>query len=175
MKAPDNIRSLIYIVRGHKVLLDRHLAELYDVETGALNRAVKRNRDRFPPDFMFQLTEHEWENLKCQFGISSWGGDRRALPHVFTEQGVAMLSSVLNSKRAIQVNIAIMRTFVQVRQMLSAHKELAARLDALERRFADHDESIRSLFGAIRELMEPPAKAPRKIGFQPEDQSGGTT
>ncbi len=178
MKSPvaiASVKDLIFIIRGHKVLLDRHLAELYDVETGALNRAVKRNKDRFPSDFMFQLTAQEWENLKCQIGTSRWGGDRRALPHAFTEQGVAMLSSVLSSKRAVQVNIAIMRTFVKVREMLSAHKDLAARLDDLERRFADHDNHIASLFGAIRELMAPAQKPAPKIGFKVQDKASGTT
>ena len=167
--AAENIKGLIFIIRGHKVLLDRHLAELYAVETKALNRAVKRNKDRFPADFMFQLTAQEWENLKRQIGASSWGGDRRALPHAFTEQGVAMLSSVLSSKRAVQVNIVIMRTFVQVREMLSTHKELAAKLDALERRLADHDDSIKSLFEAIRELMAPAEKPLPKIGFRTQE------
>ena len=171
----EGIKDLIFVIRGHRVLLDRHLADLYDVETKDLNRAVKRNKGRFPADFMFELSAAEWENLKCQIGASRWGGDRRALPHAFTEQGVAMLSSVLSSERAVQVNIAIMRTFVKVRGLLSAHKDLAARLDDLERRFADHDGHITSLFDAIRELMTPPVKAIPKIGFRVKDRSTNTT
>ncbi|MEK7390155.1 MAG: ORF6N domain-containing protein [Elusimicrobiota bacterium] len=170
----EGIKDLIFVIRGHRVLLDRHLAELYDVETGALNRAVKRNKGRFPADFMFELTASEWKNLKCQIGTSRWGGTR-ALPHAFTEQGVAMLSGVLSSQRAVQVNIAIMRTFVKVRGLLSAHKDLAARLDDLERRFADHDGHITSLFDAIRELMAPPVKAAPKIGFKVKDRAENTT
>lgn len=121
------IEGLIYQVQGHRVMLDRDLAELYGVETGALNRAVKRNSLRFPSDFMFQLKPVEWENLKCQFGISSWGGDR-AMPHAFTEHGVAMLSSVLNSPRAITANIEIMRAFTRLRGILAEQRQLIARL-----------------------------------------------
>jgi hypothetical protein len=111
----EKIQDCILVIRGRKVILSFHLAEMYGVETGALVRAVKRNRDRFPEDFMFQLADMEWKNLKCQIGISSWGGIRRALPYAFTEEGVAMLSSVLNSPRAVQVNIEIMRAFVRLR------------------------------------------------------------
>ncbi len=121
----EHIEHKIYLIRGHKVMLDRDLAELYKVKTGSLNRAINRNKNRFPPDFMFQLTAEEWENLKCQIGTSRWGGDRRALHHVFTEQGVAMLSGILKSERAVNVNIEIMRAFVRLRQMMASNKDLA--------------------------------------------------
>lgn len=155
------IEGLIYRLRGHRVMLDRDLAGLYGVGTGALNRAVKRNERRFPSDFMFQLSPEEWENLKCQFGISSWGGDR-ALPHAFTEHGVAMLSSVLNSPRAIAANIEIMRAFSRLRGILAEQRELIARLNALEGRY---DAQFRDVFAAIRRLMEPPVLPRKKIGF----------
>jgi hypothetical protein len=149
-------------------MLDSDLAVLYGVETGALNRATRRNLGRFPPDFMFQLTAEEAENLKCQIGISSyWGGRRRSLPHAFTEQGVAMLSTVLRSERAVLVNVAIMRAFVQLRRVLGSHAELARKLTELEQRIEGHDTAIRSLFDAIRQLMAPPSpdQPPREIGF----------
>jgi len=154
-------------LRGEKVLLDRDLAELYGVETGALNRAVKRNAERFPEDFMFQITGEEAELLRCQTGISKPGrGGRRYLPYAFSEQGVAMLSSVLNSKRAIEVNIAIMRAFVQLRKTLDSHAELARKLADLEQRFEGHDEQIQTIFEAIRQLITAPEKtAKKKIGF----------
>ena len=163
----EDLDRNIFLIRGHKVMLDRHLAGLYGVQTGALNRAVKRNAIRCPPDFMFQLTAQEWERLKCRIGTSSWGGDRRALPRVFMEQGVAMLSSVLRSKRAALVNIAIMRAFVRLREMLATNKELAHKMAEMERKLENHDEHIRSLFQAIRQLMEPPVKPKPQIGFYP--------
>jgi len=160
------IERKILIIRGQKVMLSPILAELYGVETRALIQAVKRNADRFPEDFMFQLTDEEYKNLKSQIVISSWGGSRRAFPYAFTEQGVSMLSSVLNSKRAIQVNIAIIRTFVRLKQMLSTHKDLAQKLSELERRMEKHDEHIHTIFQAIRQLMnQPPEPSKRKIGF----------
>ena len=160
------IERKIFIIRGQKVMLSPILAELYGVETRALIQAVKRNADRFPEDFMFQLTDEEYKNLKSQIVISSWGGSRRAFPYAFTEQGVSMLSSVLNSKRAIQVNIAIIRTFVRLKQMLSTHKDLAQKLSELERRMEKHDEHIHTIFQAIRQLMnQPPESSNRKIGF----------
>lgn len=153
----DRIEKAILLIRGQKVMLDRDLAELYAVETGALNRAVKRNIQRFPEDFMFQITDEEAERLRCQTGISKRGrGGRRYLPYVFTEQGVAMLSSVLNSERAIEVNIAIMRVFVRLREMMATHKELAFKLIELEERLEGHDEQIQNIFEAIRQLMTPP-------------------
>ncbi len=154
------------MIRGHKVMLSTHLAELYGVEVRALVQAVKRNIERFPEDFMFQLTDKEFQNLKSQIVISSWGGARRAKPYAFTEQGVAMLSSVLRSKRAVQMNIAIMRTFVKLRRILSTHKELANKLAQLERKIEKHDKEIHSIFEAIRQLMVPPKKPKQQIGFQ---------
>jgi hypothetical protein len=134
---------------------------LYQVPTRNLNKAVNRNLDRFPEDFMFQLTREEFNNLKFHFGTSSWGGTRK-LPHVFTEQGVAMLSSVLRSKRAVAVNIEIMRAFVRLREMLSSHAELASKLEELEKKY---DAQFKIVFEAIRQLMAP-KEVPKKIGFQ---------
>ena len=163
----ERVEKLIHLARGEKVLLDADLAVLYGVATGVLNRAVKRNASRFPADFMFQLSPEETRILKCQIGISSFrhGGRRRSLPYAFTEQGVAMLSSVLRSERAVQVNVAIMRAFVSLRRMLADNRGLAAKLAELERRLEGHDQAIKSLFNAIRELMAPPAKPRREIGF----------
>ena len=161
------IERRIYLVRGHKVMLSPDLAALYQVEPRVLVQAVKRNLDRFPGDFMFQLNETEFKNLKSQIVISSWGGARRARPYAFTEQGVAMLSSVLRSKRAICVNIAIMRTFVRLREILTHHKDLARKLAALERKY---DAQFKVVFDAIRELMAPSPLPPRRqIGFQTEE------
>lgn len=157
------IEKRIYLFRGKRGMLDSHLAELYGVETKALNRAVKRNIDRFPEDFMFQLTEEEFDALRYQIDTSKeTRGGRRYLPYVFTEQGVAMLSSVLRSKRAVRVNIQIMRTFVKLREMLATHKELARKLEELERKY---DKQFRIIFDVIRKLMAPPEKPRRKIGF----------
>ncbi|MBI5181230.1 MAG: ORF6N domain-containing protein [Nitrospirae bacterium] len=156
------IESKILLLRGKKVMLDKDLAVLYGVETFNLNKAVKRNIDRFPEDFMFQLNNEEFKNLIFHFGISSWGGTRK-LPYAFTENGVAMLSSVLNSKRAIYVNIQIMRTFTKLREMIATHKDLARRLDDLEKKY---DAQFRVVFDAIRQLMTPPEPKKRKIGFE---------
>jgi hypothetical protein len=164
----ERIRHSIYLLRGEKVMLDADLAALYGVETGALKRAVKRNADRFPADFMFQLTGQELDNLRCQIGISSLShGGTRYFPFAFTEQGVAMLSSVLHNPRAVQVNIAIMRAFVQLRQVLGHHAEMARKLEELERRIEGHDAAIQSIFEAIRQIMAPPApdQPAREIGF----------
>ncbi|HSA87604.1 MAG TPA: ORF6N domain-containing protein [Nitrospira sp.] len=161
----ERIVKQILLLRGHKVMLSPDLALMYGVEPRALVQAVKRNRERFPTDFMFQLTEEEFENLKSQIVTSSWGGLRRARPYAFTEQGVAMLSSVLNSKRAVQVNIAIMRAFVRLRRMIASNKELAKRLNELERKY---DAQFKVVFDAIRELMAPPKAPVRRIGFQRE-------
>ena len=160
------IAAKITLVRGKKVMFDYDLAELYGVTTFNLNKAVKRNLNRFPSDFLFLLTRQEVKNLIFQNGISSWGG-RRKLPYVFTEQGVAMLSSVINSKRAIQVNIAIMRAFVKLRELLLTHKELAVKIDELEKKYEGHEEAIQQIFEAIRQLLAPPA-VPEKppIGFK---------
>ena len=155
------IESKIFLIRGRKVMLDRDLAALYGVTTGNLNRAVRRNLDRFPEDFMFQLINQEVKNLIFQFGTSRWGGTRK-LPYAFTENGVAMLSSILNSKRAIQVNIQIMRIFTRLREILASHKDLARRLDNLEKK---NDGQFKIVFDALRALMTPPVKPKRKIGF----------
>jgi phage regulator Rha-like protein len=160
----EAISSKIYMIRNQKVMLDRDLAELYGVETKQLKRAVRRNADRFPPDFMFELSKEEHENLRCQIGTSSWGGTRYSYM-VFTEQGVAMLSSVLNSKSAIQVNIAIMRAFVRMRELLATNKKMAKKLDELEERLTEHDENFQVVFEAIKQLLEEDEKPKRKIGF----------
>jgi len=160
----EKIEKAIYLIRGEKVMLDRDLALLYGVETKVLNRAVKRNLQRFPSDFMFQLTAEEADRLRCQIGTSNEGrGGRRYLPYVFTEQGVAMLSSVLNSERAILVNIEIMRAFVKLRQMLASNAELSRRLDDLESKY---DKQFRGVFDAIRQLMATPARGRKQIGFR---------
>jgi hypothetical protein len=158
----ERIESRIYLLRGHKVMLSPDLADLYEVEPRALVQAVKRNMERFPADFMFQLSQEEFDNLKSQIVISSWGGLRRATPYAFTEQGVAMLSSVLRSKRAVMVNVEIMRAFVRLRQMLAAHADLARKLATLEKKY---DAQFKVVFDAIRELMAPPAGKKRPIGF----------
>jgi len=161
----EAIEGKILLIRGQKVMMSTHLAELYGVETRVLNQAVKRNINRFPEDFMFQLNNFEADQLVSQNVIPHrkyFGG---SLPYAFTEQGVAMLSSVLNSERAVQVNIAIMRAFVKLREMLSTHKELAHKLAQLERKIEKHDEDIKLIFNAIRQLMAPPEPKKRKIGF----------
>jgi len=171
---PERIASRILLVRGRKVMLDADLADLYGVATGALVQAVKRNPRRFPPDFMFQLTEQEVGLLKSQtvilpsMALRYWGRRRRA-PYAFSEHGVAMLSSVLRSARAIAVNIAIMRAFVRLREMVGANAELAKNLDELERRVSGHDQAIAGIVRAIRELTAPSEPKPkRSIGFIPE-------
>jgi hypothetical protein len=162
-----SIEKAIFLIRGQKVMLDSDLATLYGVTTKRLNEQVRRNASRFPSDFTFQLDEREATALRSQFATSKEGrGGRRYLPYVFTEQGVAMLSSVLHSERAIQVNIAIMRVFVRLREMLAAHRELAAKLEQLEKRIESHDEQIHAIFEAIRQLMTPPASPRKKIGFE---------
>lgn len=182
---PEKIAHLVFLVRGEKVMLDADLAMLYGVETGALNRAVKRNEARFPSDFMFQVTSVEWDNLKCQIGISSSPegpsnariqrpglvnpashGGLRVRPHVFTEHGIAMLSSVLRSPRAAEVNIAIMRTFVQLRRLMDSNRDLARRIDTLEKRY---DEQFSAVFDAIKRLIsesdDRKSQPKRRIGF----------
>lgn len=169
----EQIEQAIVLLRGQKVMLDRDLAGLYGVETKNLNKAVKRNLDRFPADFMFQLTAEEAESVRFQFGTIETGPYFRYLPYAFTEQGVAMLSSVLQSPRAVQVNIAVMRAFVRLRETLSLHKELAHKLAELERRIESHDTSIQTLFEAIRQLMAPLTPAQKKpIGFHVREKSG---
>ena len=161
----ERIARSIIVLRGRKVLLDTDLAGLYGVETRVLLQAVKRNPDRFPDDFLMQLTEGEVEHLKSQDVISSGHGGRRHPPHAFTEQGVAMLSSVLRSPRAVAVNIEIMRVFVKLRAVMASHAHLARKLDALERR---HDAQFKVVFDAIRQLMIPPATKTRRVGFRSE-------
>jgi hypothetical protein len=161
----ERIEHSILLIRGQKVMLSLDLAMLYGVAPRALIQAVKRNIERFPDDFMFQLNEDELGILKSQNVISSsyqWGGSRRAAPYAFTEQGVAMLSSVLRSPRAVSVNIEIMRAFVRLRQMLVSHADLARKLDALEKTY---DAQFKVVFDALRQLMQPPVKSKRSIGF----------
>ena len=146
-------------------MLDDDLADLYHVETKRLNEQVKRNVERFPEDFMFQLTELEWQNLKSQNATSSWGG-RRNLPYVFTEHGVLMLSSVLNSDRAIQVNIQIMRIYNKVRQVLLTNSEILLKLEKLENKVMNHNQDIKVVFDYLRELLNPSTEPMRKIGFK---------
>jgi hypothetical protein len=160
-----HVESLIYFIRSEKVMLDSDLAFLYGVETKVLIQAVKRNLERFPIDFMFQLSIDEYQNLRSQFVTSSGWGGRRSRPYVFTEQGVAMLSGVLDSPRAVGVNIEIMRAFVKLRKMLSSHADLARKIEQLESKY---DAQFKAVFDAIRELMVLPAKEKRKIGFRQE-------
>ncbi len=159
------LEKYVFVMRGQKVMLSTHLAKLYGVEVRSLVQAVKRNIERFPEDFMFQISDEEYEILKSQIVTSSWGGIRRSQPYAFTEQGVAMLSSVLKSKPAIQVNIAIMREFVKMRVVLSANKELAEKLRDLESRLEKHDADIHGIFDAIRQLMAISEKPKKRIGF----------
>jgi hypothetical protein len=174
----EGVEKLILLLRGEKVLLGQQLAKLYGVPVKVLTQAVKRNRSRFPEDFMFQLSREEFDQLKLHFLTSNEAGSLRSqfvtlkrgqhlkyLPYAFTEQGVAMLSSVLRSERAAQVNVAIMRAFVSLRRMLAGNEVLAGKLAELERRLEGHDEAIKTLFDAIRELMAPPLKPRREIGF----------
>ena len=165
----ERIERVILIVRGHKVMLDTDLAALYEVETRVLVQAVKRNLERFPKDFMFQINNQEVAVLRSQSVISNppGRGGRRSAPYAFTEQGVAMLSTVLNSPRAIAVNIEIMRAFVRLRLILASNKELARRLDELE---AKTDAKFKAVFEAIRQLMAPPEKPKRPIGFITPDE-----
>ena len=156
----ERIQRSILLIRGKKVMLDTDLADLYGVETKALKRAVRRNEERFPPDFAFQLSDQEVTDLRCQFGTSSWGG-RRYMPYAFTEQGVAMLSSVLRSKRAVAVNVEIMRVFVKLREMIISNAELAKKIAELEK---NYDHKFKMVFDAIFELMNPPKTC--AIGFR---------
>lgn len=178
--AVDAIASRIVFVRGLRVMLDADLAVLYDVQTKVLVQAVKRNLARFPEDFMFQLSAEEWANLRSQFVTSSSGhGGRRTAPYAFTEQGVAMLSSVLGSERAIAVNIEVMRAFVRLRDLLASNKELAQRFaeleQRLERKLESHDQAIAGILDAIRQLMAPPPGPPKRpIGFvYPQEKKPG--
>ena len=160
------IEPRIYLIRGQKVMLDADLAALYEVPTKRLNEAVKRNLDRFPTDFMFQLTEEEFDDLRSQLATSNLPGGRRYLPYAFTEHGVAMLSSVLRSRRAIQMNILIVRAFVRMRELLASHKELAVRVETLEAAQREHASVISILAEEIDEMKCLPEPARRPIGFQ---------
>ena len=164
------IQSKIYLIKGQKVMFDKNLAELYGVTTKRFNEQVKRNMNRFPEDFMFRLTSTEFGRLRSQFATSKIGrGGRRYMPYVFTEQGVAMLSSVLNSNRAIEVNIQIMRVFTKLREMMISHKDLAQKIEDLERKFKSHDKKFILVFETIKQLLkvpEEPAKPKIPIGFQ---------
>ena len=174
LNQPEQIEQVILLIRGQRVMLDRDLAALYGVETKNLNKAVQRNLERFPADFMFQLTLDEAQacaGSRFQIGTLKRGQNIKYLPRVFTQEGVAMLSSVLRSPRAVQVNIAIMRVFVRLRESLALHKELARKLAELERKIEGHDTGIRTLFDAIRELAAPPAKPRREIGFHVKEDS----
>ncbi|MBM3839135.1 MAG: ORF6N domain-containing protein [Verrucomicrobia bacterium] len=173
------IESRTHLLRGCKIMLDADLAKLYGVETKALNKAVKRNRERFPPDFMFQLSSREVQSMRFQFGTASLSPsgilrfqsgtaskrNTRYRPYAFTQEGIAMLSSVLRSQRAVRVNVEIMRAFVRLRGYLASHAELARQLAALEKKFASHDEAIQRIFNAIKQLITPPAQTRREIGF----------
>ncbi|MBI3292434.1 MAG: ORF6N domain-containing protein [Elusimicrobia bacterium] len=171
----EQIERHIYLIRGQKVMVDADRASLYEIETRILIQAVKRNAERFPEDFMLQLTREELTLLRSQSVISNKGrGGRRYQPYAFTEQGVAMLSSVLRSQRAIAINILIMRAFVKLRELLSTHKELARKIEELETRVGTHDQHILNIFEQIHELMTPlfpPAEPKRRIGYQPDFKS----
>ncbi len=169
MLPAERIEKSILLIRGQKVMLDSDLAQLYDVETKVLVQAVKRNLQRFPEDFMFQLSKEEFDALRSQTVTSKGRGGRRYAPFAFTEQGVAMLSSVLKSDRAIDVNVAIMRTFVHLREMLASHKDLARKLTAMEKKY---DNQFKVVFDAIRQLMTPPPEPKKgsKIGFRTGDE-----
>lgn len=165
------IISKIYYIRGHKVMLDEDLAELYEVLTKHLKRQVRRNIDRFPDDFMFELTKEEFENLRSQIGTSNWGGVRY-MPMVFTEQGVAMLSSILNSARAIKVNIQIIRIFTRMREILLNYKDLLLKLEQLEKKVSSHDEDIQLVFAYLKKLLPTPEQVDRRrIGFRRSDEA----
>ncbi|MHC4260229.1 MAG: ORF6N domain-containing protein [Planctomycetota bacterium] len=165
----ERIYKSILLIRGHKIILDKDLAGLYGVSTSNLNKAVTRNIRRFPEDFMFRLRKGEFEDLKFHFGTSSWGGTRK-LPRAFTEQGVAMLSSVLRSRRAIEVNIAIMRTFVKLREILATNKALRRKIEAMERRY---DEQFKLVFKVLSEMVMPDKQPKTRIGYLTEAQGHG--
>jgi hypothetical protein len=163
--AEEVVMNKIYLIRGRKVMLDTDLAALYNVETKVLNQAVKRNQLRFPVDFMFKLSIKEYDILRSQIVTSSWGG-RRTRPYAFTEQGVAMLSSVLSSERAVLVNIHIIRVFTRMREMLLTHKDVLLKLEQLERKMANHDDDIKLIFDYLKGLLSPKTAPMRKIGFK---------
>ncbi len=165
------IERKIFLIRGRKVILDFHLAGLYNIETKILNKAVARNSDRFPEDFMFRLNRKEWETLRFHFGTSNKGrGGRRYLPYAFTEHGAVMAASILNSPEAVKASIFVVRTFVKIREILSTHKELAQKLKELELRIDQHDEDIKSIIDALNQLLSPPPEPKRKMGFQVKEK-----
>ena len=167
----EAVENKILLIRGQKVILDFHLAKLYDVETKILNKAVARNIDRFPVDFMFRLTQKEWDALRFHFGTSNKGrGGRRYLPFAFTEHGALMVASVLNSPAAIKTSLLVIRAFVRLREILSTHKELAQKLRELELKIETHDEQITAIFDAINQLLTPPPVTKKKIGFQVKER-----
>ena len=157
--------SKIYMIRGHKVMLDEDLAEMYGTETRSLNQQIKRNADRFPEDFMFQLTSDEYELLTSQNATSNWGG-RRKLPNAFTEHGVLMLSSVLDSQTAVQVNIKIMRVYTNLREMLLANKDILLKLEQLEKQVSQNSKEIQVVFSALKQLLETPKEPREPIGYK---------
>ncbi len=159
----------IVIIRGEKVMLDKDLAELYGVTTGNLNLAVRRNTTRFPNDFMFQISKEEFQNLILQSATSSWGGTRK-VPYAFTEQGVAMLSSVLNSERAIDVNIQIIRVYTKMRKFLSTHKDILLKLEQLEHKTESHDEKINLIFEYMKQLVQEKSEPRKRIGFKRSEE-----
>lgn len=161
----ETVVSRIYTVRNQRVMLDSDLAELYGVPTRVFNQAVKRNKERFPADFMFQLTENEHDSLRSQIVISNQRGGRRYLPYAFTEHGTIMAATILNSQRAIEMSVFVVRAFIQLRDLLSSHKQLSSRLDDLERKLSSHDRDITMIINAIRNLMIPPSQKKRQIGF----------
>ena len=164
----EKIVNKIYLIRGIKVMLDFELSELYETETKQLKRQVRRNIERFPDDFMFELTLEEFSDLRSQFGTSSWGGSRYT-PMAFTEQGVAMLSSVLNSSTAIKVNIQIIRVFTRMKEMLLTNKDILLKLEQLENKVSQHDENIQMIFEALKQLINPPQEPRKRIGFKPDN------
>ena len=170
------IMNKIYTIRGQKVMIDRDLAELYGVTTGNLNKAVKRNKKRFPTDFMFRLTAGEFKNLIFQIGTSSWGGTRK-LPYAFTEQGVSMLSGVLNSDIAVEVHIRIIRVFTKMKEMLLTHKDILLKLEQIEKKMLKQDgrtkkteEDIQTIFEVLKELLKPPQPPRPRVGFRRKDE-----
>ncbi len=166
----ETVVSRIYTVRNLRVMLDSDLAELYGVPTRVFNQAVKRNKERFPVDFMFQLTENEYDSLRSQIVISNQRGGRRYLPYAFTEHGAIMAATILNSQRAIEMSVFVVRAFIQLRDLLSSHKQLSSRLDDLERKLASHDRDITMVINAIRNLITPPSQKKRQIGFVVDEE-----
>jgi len=170
VKPPDIVvMEKIYVIRGEKVMLDHDLAELYGIETKQLKRAVRRNIDRFPEDFLFELSSEEFNDLRSQFGTSSWGG-ARYLSMAFSEHGVLMLSSVLNSKRAIKVNIQIMRVYVHIREMILTHKDLLQQMDSLDKKVAKQDEKIALVFQYLKKFIDVQEKPKKRVGYKRKDE-----